>query len=97
MRPMGIAFALLSLGSLLGCSGTPATKTVEAASTAPQHNFQLFGSLEKGQFMVDEVTGTVWQLDEATSAKRFVPIEVVWPETAGPPPGAKIRDWSKLQ
>lgn len=88
--------ALLPVLFLAGChSGTPNPTTVAAAT--PQHNFHLYGSPTSGEFMVDNTTGTVWYLNEIGSQKTFVPIDVIWPDSAGPPPGAKIRDWHDLK
>jgi len=66
MRPLGTAFALLSLGLILGCAQTPATTAVQAAPKppAPQHSvnrYELHGSPDKVALLVDSETGTVWQ------------------------------------
>lgn len=101
MRSYGIAFALLSLGLLSGCTaGTLAPKAVEAAPQpkAPQHSvnrYELHGSPDKLALLVDSETGTIWQYDpkSATPSFKMIAVNGLNPEvTVAYKDGKKIYD-----
>lgn len=94
MRTLCTAFALLSVGLLAGCTEAPASKSVETASLRPQHNFRLYGSPEKGEFMIDADTGDVWQYQQKGDHMEFVavPKQEVSSESSSTEP---IEEWKR--
>lgn len=79
-------FFILAAVFLSGCASSFPDKTSEVALTKPtsseheavkqQHDYQIYGSMQSGEFLVDTASGAVWQYESRGNKSLFEKITV---------------------